>query len=319
MSHLTGNEPFLSGAPIPSAASGNEPGLGGERGLRQVREYLLRLLEKPTISHLRRAAIGDWLASTGDPRRGVSLTAAGLPDLVWCPVSGGEVHLRDRPKPFPVSRFYVAQYPVTWAQYRIFLEAEDGHENPAWWQDLRRRPEYEREHLPVDNQPAQEVSWYDAVAYCRWLSTRLDHDVRLPTEWEWQQAATGGDPDLMFPWGNYAGPVYANTRESKLRRPTAVGMYPAGVSPVGALDMAGTVLEWCANEYTHHKQASDEERRVLRGGSWFLIFSYARTTFRTGNDPYLRFNSVGFRLAADSLEPRQVPLAVEPNPPDSTS
>ena len=52
-----------------------------------------------------------------------------------------------------------------------------------------------------DNHPAENVSWYDAVAYCRWLSKRLGYEIQLPTEWEWQQAATGGDPTNQYPWG----------------------------------------------------------------------------------------------------------------------
>jgi hypothetical protein len=313
---LTGREPYLSGVPLAPDSTGHEPSLGGERGLKQARDHVLTLLDKPNTSHLRRAAIGDWLATTGDSRPGVSLREDGLPDVVWCPVSGGEVMLRDTTTPVRVERFYIAQYPVTWAQYRIFLEAEDGHENPDWWNGLRRRAEYERHDTPVDNQPAQEVSWYDAVAYTRWLSSKLDHDVRLPSEWEWQQAASGGDPELLYPWGHERGQYYANTRESLLRRATAVGMYPKGESPVGALDMSGTVLEWCTNEFADPErvQLSGPARRVARGGSWFLIASYARTIARTGHDPYLRFNSVGLRLAADSLTPRPIISLPEPLP-----
>jgi formylglycine-generating enzyme required for sulfatase activity len=243
----------------------------------------------------------------------VGLLKDGLPDLVWCPVDSGEELVGDAPGPVRVNRFYLARTPVTWAQYRIFLDTEDGHHDLRWWEGLRRRPEYEREADLRDNQPVQEVSWYDAVAYCRWLSAHTDYDVRLPTEAEWQHAATGGDPDWLFPWGRDAGSAhlgYANTRESLLRRVTAVGLYPLGESPVGALDMAGTVLEWCSDGYIGATNSGEDgqERRVLRGGSWFLILSYARTMFRTAHDPYLRFNSVGFRLAANSLEPRPKPV-----------
>lgn len=313
-SERTGREPYLSGAPIPQDSSGHEPSLGGEHGLKQLRAHKLEQLTKPTTSHLRRAAIGDWLARNGDPRKGIGLNAEGLPDLVWCAVPGGDVLLRDSSDALTIERFYIAKYPITWAQYRIFLEAEDGHQHPYWWDGLRRRAEYDRHDTPVDNQPAQEVSWYDAVAYTRWLSSKMDYDVRLPNEWEWQQAATDGDSERLFPWGNETGTMFANTKESRLFRATAVGMYPAGEAPCGALDMAGTVLEWCANEFAQPErmELTGEARRVLRGGSWYLIYAYARNLFRTGNDPYLRFNSVGFRLVTNSLEPRPRP---EPPPP----
>ncbi len=306
---LSGREPYLSGAPLTALASGDEPSLGGEHGLRLVTQHLIGLLSEPRTTHLRRAAIGDWLARAGDPRPGVGIGEDGLPDLIWCPVPAGEVHLRDSARPFIVERFYIARYPVTWAQYRLFLEAEDGHSDPRWWDGLRFRPEYERTDHPLDNQPAQEVSWHDAMAYCRWLSARLPYDVRLPYEWEWQQAATGGLSEAVYPWGAEWAPSYANTRESLLRRVTAVGMYPLAESPVGALDMSGTVLEWCANTFVTAAAVDTDnpEARVMRGGSWFLIYSYARTLARTGYDPYYRYNSVGFRLAADSLEPRPAP------------
>jgi hypothetical protein len=310
---LTGREPSLSGVPLPAHSTGFEPSLGGEHLLRLYRDHLIRQLASHETTHLRRAAIGDWLNSTGDPRTGVGLTSDGLPDVAWCEVPPGEVQLRDIPEPFPVRRFYIARYPVTWAQYRVFLDAEDGHADLRWWAGLRRRPEYQREAHTVDNHPAQEVSWFDAAAYCRWLSEKLCYDVRLPTEWEWQHAATGGDPDAIFPWGSEWDSSYANVRESLLRRPTAVGLYPHGASPVGALDMAGTVLEWCANEFGSPTRldSSSPARRVMRGGSWFLVLNFARVHFRTGDDPYYRFNSVGFRLAADDLTPRPRP----PTPP----
>ena len=113
------------------------------------------------------------------------------------------------------------------------------------------------------------MSWYDAVAYCRWLSKRLGYKIELPTEWEWQQAATGGDKANACPWGRDWDSERANTSKSGLSRTTAVGLYPQGASPVGALDMSGNVEEWCLNEYGNPKNVavSGDERRVVRGGS----------------------------------------------------
>ena len=83
------------------------------------------------------------------------------------------------------------------------------------------------------------VSWYDAVAFCRWLSAKTATKVRLPTEWEWQQAATGGDRTREYPWKGEWDSSLCNNYLSQLSRTTGVGMYPLGATPQGILDMAG--------------------------------------------------------------------------------
>jgi hypothetical protein len=133
------------------------------------------------------------------------------------------------------------------------------------------------QHGPLDNHPAANVSWYDAVAFCQWLSVRSGHQVRLPTEWEWQQAATGGDPANKYPWGAEWDSRCANTNESSLNRTTAVGMYPHGASSVGALDLSGNVWEWCVKEYGAPERVglTGTAPRAVRGGSlrWREFFS----------------------------------------------
>jgi hypothetical protein len=178
---------------------------------------MLEEIDDPATSHERRALIGVRLALIGDPRRGVGLREDGLPDIVWCKVARGEITLANGAGTFSVEPFYVSKYLVTWAQYRAFLEDPDG---------------YPQEYA---NHPVNNVSWLDAVAFCRWLSQRLRYDIRLPTEWEWQQAATGGDPAKEYPWGPEWISNFANTYESGLSRSTAVGLYPQGASPTGAL------------------------------------------------------------------------------------
>jgi formylglycine-generating enzyme required for sulfatase activity len=298
---ITGREPRLSSQYLLPESTGMEPMLGGEHLTKITREAALARLERKNVSHLKRQAIGYYLAEIGDTRPGIGLRDDDLPDFSWCAVPRGEVLLGDGTQPFEVEPFWIARYPVTWQQYRIFLQAPDGHFYPQWWEGLRWRGEYQRSSSLSDNHPAEEVSWYDAVAYTRWLNDRFDYQVRLPTEWEWQQAATGGDPSYAYPWGNRWQPLRANTRESGLRGVTAVGMYPHGASPIGALDMCGTVLEWCANEFyaPRNVEPRGEAHRVMRGGSWFLTTGFARNVSRTGDDPYYRFNSVGFRLATD--------------------
>jgi len=131
------------------------------------------------------------------------------------------------------------------------------------WQKPRSRRERgrvraERGRWDSPNQPRETVSWYEAVAYTRWLTVKLHGQgllpegvtVRLPTEEEWGKAARGTDV-REFPWGEEYLSGRANIDEHwgnvgvfNIGQTTAVGIYPQGVSPYGVLDMAGNVWEW---------------------------------------------------------------------------
>ncbi len=279
-------------------------------------ETMLAELDDPSIAHEQRATIGVRLSLLGDPRPGVGLRPDGLPDIAWCEVPGGEVTLEierrgklsrffggSGSKPFRVEPFYIAKHPITWIQYRSFLEAEDGFKGPAWWQGLMFQVEEDhRQFNQRDNHPAENLSWLEAVAFCRWLSSKLGYEVRLPCEWEWQMAATGGNPENEYPWGAAWDSSYTNTYKSGLNRSTAVGMYPQGASPVGALDMGGNVWEWCLNEFDKYRRVdvSGNAGRAVRGGSWGASQGGARCGSRGDDDPGSRLISVGFRVCCVS-------------------
>jgi formylglycine-generating enzyme required for sulfatase activity len=271
--------------------------------IRPEAERLLEEIDNPATSHQRRASIGDRLADIGDPRPGVGLNSDDLPEFVWLPVPGGEVTLEGGAGKFTVQPFAISKYPVTWAQYHSFLQAEDGYRQRRWWRGLaKRETEPGEQYRQQDNHPAENVSWYDAVAFCRWLSARLGYEVRLPTEWEWQQAATGGDPTREYPWRADWDPAYANVWESGLSRTNAVGVYLQGASPVGALDMSGNVWEWCLNEHDHPQRIglSGTARRVVRGGSWSDDQVSARASSRNDFAPGARSFNVGLRVVRSS-------------------
>src|SRR5262249_21671526 len=103
-------------------------------------------------------------------------------------------------------------------------------------------------------------------------------------------------------WGADWNPAYANTRESHLGRTTAVGVYPEGASPVGALDMGGNVWEWCLNEYDRPQciGLSGTARRVVRGGAWVTVQGSARASFRYDYAPDDRNDFVGLRVVRSS-------------------
>jgi hypothetical protein len=265
-------------------------------------------LERPETTHRDRALIGERLDALGDPRPGVGVDENGTPKIDWCAVDGGEVDLEefDLLLRRQIDNFHIARYPITVAQYRAFVEVEDGWRDRGWWaDDLRRDPDGNSYDIGrFGNHPAVYVSWFDALAFCRWLSRRLDATIRLPDEWQWQQAATESDPSRTYPWGDdwdpKREPHRANTFESRLGRVTAVGMYPAGTSPAKALDMAGTVWEWCLNQYHQPRVTgsctADLAPRVLRGGSWNHPRGSARCAHRGGSDPDNRGPNLGFRV-----------------------
>ena len=135
------------------------------------------------------------------------------------------------------------------------------------------------------------------------MSERLGVEVRLPTEFEWQLAATGGDPGYVYPWGVDWDAQRANTGESGWIRLTAVGLYSRGATKQGVMDMAGTVWEWCANGYedpasTAFLKDSSTDRRVLRGGSWYL--QTMRVVPPAAGTPRAADYGVGFRVVCSS-------------------
>lgn len=269
------------------------------------REQMLAQLDLPETSHEQRAVVGMRLSILGDPRPGLGLRADGVPDIIWCAVPAGEVTLEEDAGTFAVGSFYIAKYPLTYIQYHAFLEARDGFQNDTLWQGVafafaRMKPG--KQLTQRDNHPAENIAWHEAVVFCRWLSARLGYDIWLPTECQWQQAATGGNSARHYPWGAAWDGRCANTYESDLGRSTAVGVYPEGASPVGALDMAGNVWEWCLNKFEDPQctDLSSNAERVARGGSWGYPRDVARVAFRGPAQPNLRYG-IGVRVVAGAI------------------
>ena len=109
---------------------------------------LLDELSTDSTPHHRREEIGLRLDQMGDPRCGVGLNKSGLPDIAWVDIPAGKVILKA--KSHRVSPFRLARYPITWAQYHAFLDAEDGYCNPAWWM----------------GRPRKKI-WFAALVFCK--------------------------------------------------------------------------------------------------------------------------------------------------------
>ena len=197
--------------------------------------------------------------------------------------------------------YYIAKTPVTNAQYAAFVRS--GHDAPSHWMG-RQQPPRDEDH------PVIEVSWHEAIAYCKWLAETTRKPYRLPSEAEWEKGARGTD-GRIYPWGNRWDAKRCTTFEGGGFATTPVRAYPQGASPYDLLDMARNVLEWCSTLLRDYPYQPDDGRedleggrsRVLRGGSRYLIQSYTRCASRYRNPPDFRSSYVGFRVAASPSSP----------------
>jgi formylglycine-generating enzyme required for sulfatase activity len=194
--------------------------------------------------------------------------------------------------------FAIAKYPITCVQMQAFYEAEDGYRQDNWWEGLAVQKKFWEQNQKMANCPAENVNWYTAVAFCRWLSQQIGLEIRLPTEGEWWLAATLGDQSRIYHWGKNWNSNCANTDEGRLGRTTAVGMYPDGAAACGALDMSGNVLEWCINEADNPDivALNSGKWKAARGGAFCEIMDMARVVSRKSFSPINQFAFTGFRV-----------------------
>jgi formylglycine-generating enzyme required for sulfatase activity len=230
---------------------------------------------------------------------------ATLPDLIDIPAGQflmGADHGRLDERPahrVRLDAFAVARLPVTNAQYADFLAAT-GHAPPRFWDD----PDFN--HI---EQPVVAVTWYDAVAYCEWLTRETGRRCHLPTEAEWERAARGDREGEAYPWGDDPGGWCADPALARVRQERP---YPVGHSRpngFGLLDMGYNVHEWCCDWYAPDYYTVSPERnpsgpstgtrRASRGGAWRHQVQVCRTSARSSLDPGFRYNDYGFRVFAD--------------------
>jgi formylglycine-generating enzyme required for sulfatase activity len=188
--------------------------------------------------------------------------------------------------------YYIYKCEVTVAQYRRFCQETKRPmpPEPPWkWQDAH---------------PIVNVTWFEASAYAAWAG------AALPTEAQWEKAARGTD-GRTFVWGNNFTKSTCHTSDGKT---VAVGLFPNGASPYGALDMAGNVWEWCADWYDpeYYAQAPPQNPpgpvtgtlRVLRGGSWgFNVSEFFRVAYRNRCLPDCKYGDYGFRCVVAPSKP----------------
>lgn len=192
--------------------------------------------------------------------------------------------------------FEIAKYPVTNAEYYIFIY-NSGYRVPKGWIGFHYSD-------GMDEHPVVGVSKADVLAYCSWLSKASDQTFRLPTEAEWEKSARGID-QRIYPWGENFDPWRCNTVESGKKMTTPIGSYsPGGDSPFGIADAIGNVWEWTQsylNSYPYKPDGGDNSgvkaKCVVRGGAWYYSRALARCSTREGVLPDFISPALGFRLA----------------------
>lgn len=223
------------------------------------------------------------------------------------------------PTQVEVSAFEIGQQEVTNGQYLEFCEDTDRElpEIPVWF---REGGDYFERYA---SHPVVNVTWYDAVAFCEWMSEKEGKTIRLPTEAEWERACRFSESDHSqpFPWGEHypvhhhgePDPKFGNLigPEDRYLSTAPGGHYEAGAARIGGnavMDLVGNVSEWCADRFSYEPpQASDGAlkdpqgpdsggRRVVKGSSFRDDTYLSRAAFRRGMAPTRASDSVGFRV-----------------------
>ena len=258
-------------------------------------------------------------------------------DMVWFP--GGTVDIgtddrsaaydNERPAhPVDLPPFWIDRAPVTNAEFADFIEA-GGYSTRAYWSEAgwawvktsgARSPMYwtragdgwhsrsmDHSAQVEPDHPVCHVSYHEAEAYARHAGKRL------PTEFEWEAAAswTPSEAKVSYPWGEQL-PTQDLANLDQLSFGTrAVGSYPRNVSPLGCYGMIGDVWEWTSSDfagypgfqsfpYSEYSEAFfGSDYKVLRGGSWATRSGAIRSTFRNWDYPIRRQIFSGFRCARD--------------------
>jgi len=340
---------------VEGGADANEP------TRRSIAAALVARVNEERHPPVARVQAGDALARLGDPRPGVGVDPeTGLPDILWCYVPPGPFLMGSTDddtmafsdeKPQHLNKritegYLISRYPVTNAQFGAFVAAGGYAERKYWveaeqarvWADgkVKGLRDDEPRAVPYDfgdpfnlpNHPVVGVTWYEALAFCRWLQEHVANrewqvwlngqvkacpvephnaTIRLPSEAEWEKAARGTDAQ-RYTWGDDSDPNRANYRDTGIGTTSAVGCFPGGASPYGVEDLSGNVWEWTRSLHRGYPYDPEDGRenpgaglsvlRVLRGGAFSDEDGSFRCASRYWNDPDSWSGNRGFRVVA---------------------
>ncbi len=311
------------------AERGIGDGIVAELVLRHEQQHNETMLQTIQLAQLAGLGGPDASAPTPGAPTGLELIAVPGGECTIGAEAPGFAYDNERPRHRTDVRGYgIGRTPITNATYLTFVEG-GGYERREWWSDEGwswkedydiTRPQSWTADLRSEwrlagweplhpDRPVVHVSWFEADAFAR------AHGARLPTEAEWEKAATWDQERRTarpHPWGD-AAPVpgvHANL-DLAAAGTLPVGSGEEGASPYGCLGMIGDVWEWTASDFTGYpgfaafpyREYSEvffgPRYKVLRGGSWATRPRVATATFRNWDHPQRRQIFSGIRIAAD--------------------
>ncbi len=201
-----------------------------------------------------------------------------------------------------VGGFKISRYVITNEQFIHFLKDRNGYNNLTWWEYSSYAYNWRLANpMPLQSgfggaqRPRETINWYDAVAFCNWLSDLLGVKITLPTVQQWQRAARG-DSLTLYPWGDHFDPSLCNTTEGRVRMTTLVNHFKSGRSPFDVFNMSGNVLEWCLNARYEKPDLGSNARRAAMGGSFMSTRERAQVMYLSSLQPEVLHRTVGFRV-----------------------
>jgi iron(II)-dependent oxidoreductase len=314
----------------------NERGVGDgvvhEMVIQHEHQHNETMLQTIQLARLDGYELAGTHPDPGDPERsfsGLELVEVAAGECEIGAPTYGFAYDNERPRHRTDVRGYlIGQTPITNATYLTFVEG-GGYERREWWSDEGwhwkeqydiTRPLAWTAGLDAEwrlgrleeldpHRPVVHVSWFEADAFAR------AHGARLPTEIEWEKAATWNQERReahRYPWGSQGPTPGVHGNVDHLGRGTArAGAYRDGVSPAGCLGMIGDTWEWTSSTFDGYdgfvaypyKEYSEvffgTDYRVLRGGSWATRARVITPTFRNWDYPQRRQIFSGFRIARD--------------------
>jgi formylglycine-generating enzyme required for sulfatase activity len=244
-----------------------------------------------------------------------------------------------------MTSFEIAPYTVTNAQYKLFMDNNGYDAEASWWDEFgqawlqrdddtltdvwhvrqrknKKQPAFWGNPLlgiARPNHPVVGISWYEAMAFCRWLTQNTaynpeGHIYLLPSEMEWEYAARGtagrsypwGEEEPTTEWANYMAPDSNDFSRGPYGATAAVGCFPRDCTPEGVYDLVGNIWEWTQSLAYPYPYLPDDGREatlvpyeagiIFRGACWGDAMVFSPLPQRVSRNPDVALQVLGFRL-----------------------